>query len=102
MSLLVFCVCVGCAFLSGALEGLMLPLRKKLPLPFTVFTDIGLGVLLVAPFGATVFFFYDGKFTFYALLFAAAFFGIGAALGRKVVQAATKAHHKKAPQKIAK
>lgn len=94
MSLLVFCVCAGCAFLSGWIEGLLLPLRKKLPLPFTVFTDIGLGVLLVAPFGTTVFLCYDGKFTFYALPLCAAFFGVGAALGRKIVQAATKAHHK--------
>ena len=85
MSLLVFCVSAGCAIFSGLLEGLLHPLRKKLPLPFTVFTDIGLGVLLVAPLGATVFFCYDGKFTFYALPICAAFFFCGASLGRKVI-----------------
>ena len=90
MSLAVFCVCVGCALLVGLLEGLLLPLRKKLPLPFTVFSDIGLGLLLVIPFGLTVFLLYDGRLSLYALPLCAAFFCIGTACGRKIVGAAAK------------
>lgn len=102
MSFLVFCICAGCAFLSGGIEGLLFPLRKKLPLPFTVFTDIGLGMLLVAPFGAAVFFLYNGRFTFYALPFAAAFFGLGAYLVRKIVHFHAKKTKREPHEKIAK
>ncbi|MDE7395089.1 MAG: hypothetical protein K2M95_03075 [Clostridiales bacterium] len=103
MSLAVFLVCIGCALSSGLIEGLLLPLRKKLSLPFTVLTDIGLGALLVAPLGAAVFLLYDGRLSFYAVAFAAAGFAAGARIGRLLIGLhKPKPKTEKTPKKIAK
>lgn len=84
MTVTVFLLCLAAGLCCGAADGILSPLRKRLPLVFTLGTDVLLALAAVLLYASVLYLYCDGRVFFYAVLSEAFGFVAASAAVRKL------------------